>query len=730
MEPAERKDSLLDRDRTADGQGPTVALLGQGAVRTQIRDGLAHHHPGRRLGQRYCGRLGHERHSARRPRVGFEDVQHVTGQGELDVQQPSHADTVGDRQRGGADAFNLGPSQGDRRQRAGGIAGVDTGLLDVFHDPAQEQVGPVVQGVDVDLDGVVQEAVDEDGVFRVDLGGPVQEPGEHLVVIHDLHPTATQHVTGSHEHRVSDLVGDRAGLVERERRAVFGGGQTGLAQHPAERAPVLGQVDALRRCADDRKTQVLEGLRQSQRGLAPQLHDDSDDLAGGGLGLVDLEDVLEGERLEVQPVGGVVVGGHRLGVAVDHDGLVPLVAQGQGSVHARVVELDALADAVGTAAEDHHLGQPPGLDLGLLVVRGVVIGRAGGELRCAGVHRLVDRPDSQRLTHASDHGLVQIQDPTELSVGEPVALGQSHQVRAQHRRGADLLGDLVQDGDLIEEPRVDAGGQMRLLDAGAGPHCLLDQPQSAISWRGRNREQWLWVRGSGTGPVELGILVFQRPKRLLQRLCEVAADGHGFADALHGGGQPVVSVGELLECEPGNLDHDVVQGRFERGRRLGSDVVGDLVQAVPDRKPSSDLGDREPGGLRCQGTGTGHPWIHLDHDDATVGGVDGELDVASTCVHTDGADDVDADVTQPLVFPIGQCERRSHGDRVAGVHPHGVQILDRTDHHDVVVVVPHQFELVLLPSQDRLLQQHLGGGTRGQPGAGDQAQLVGVVRES
>ena len=37
--------------------------------------------------------------------------------------------------------------------------------------------------------------------------------------------------------------------------------------------------------------------------------------------MVHLEDVLERQRLEVQPVGGVVVGGHRLGVAVDHHGL-------------------------------------------------------------------------------------------------------------------------------------------------------------------------------------------------------------------------------------------------------------------------------------------------------------------------------------------------------------------------------------------------------------------------
>jgi hypothetical protein len=78
--------------------------------------------------------------------------------------------------------------------------------------------------------------------------------------------------------------------------------------------------------------------------------------AGLLLGVHDLEHVLQRERLEVQPVGGVVVGGHGLGVAVDHHGLVAGGRQRQAGVHAGVVELDALADAVGTAARIRTAG--------------------------------------------------------------------------------------------------------------------------------------------------------------------------------------------------------------------------------------------------------------------------------------------------------------------------------------------------------------------------------------
>ena len=70
------------------------------------------------------------------------------------------------------------------------------------------------------------------------------------------------------------------------------------------------------------------------------------------LALDDREDVLEGQRLEVEPVDGVVVGGDRLRVAVDHHRLEPVVAQRERGVHAAVVELDPLPDAVRAAAED------------------------------------------------------------------------------------------------------------------------------------------------------------------------------------------------------------------------------------------------------------------------------------------------------------------------------------------------------------------------------------------
>ena len=79
-----------------------------------------------------------------------------------------------------------------------------------------------------------------------------------------------------------------------------------------------------------------------QRRLAAEL----DDHALGPLDLDDAEHVLERQRLEVEAVGGVVVGRDRLRVAVDHHRVAARLADGHRGVHAAVVELDALADAV------------------------------------------------------------------------------------------------------------------------------------------------------------------------------------------------------------------------------------------------------------------------------------------------------------------------------------------------------------------------------------------------
>ena len=267
------------------------------------------------------------------------------------------------------------------------------GLLDVLHDAADQHFLAVADRVDVDLDRVVQEAVEQHRRIVADLHRLAHVALEVALLVHDLHRAPAQHVRRPHDERIADLVGRGDRRLLGARGAVGRLQELQPVQQLLEALAVLGHVDHVGRRADDRHAVALEVARELERRLAAVLHDHAPRL----LDVHDLEHVLERERLEVQPVRGVVVGRHGLRIAVDHDGLEAVLAQRHRRVHAAIVELDALADAVRPAAQHHHLLAVGGLRLALLLVRRVHVRGARRELRGAGVDALVHRPDAERM---------------------------------------------------------------------------------------------------------------------------------------------------------------------------------------------------------------------------------------------------------------------------------------------------------------------------------------------
>jgi carbamoyl-phosphate synthase large subunit len=88
---------------------------------------------------------------------------------------------------------------------------------------------------------------------------------------------------------------------------------------------ILGQIDRVRRRSQDRDPLGFQRAGQLQRSLAAELHDHAVERSGLLLDAEDFHDMFEGQRFEIEAVGGVVIGRDRLGVAVDHDGLVARV---------------------------------------------------------------------------------------------------------------------------------------------------------------------------------------------------------------------------------------------------------------------------------------------------------------------------------------------------------------------------------------------------------------------
>ena len=108
-----------------------------------------------------------------------------------------------------------------------------------------------------------------------------------------------------------------AGLFHAGGGAVGGAGNLQVVEQLAEELAIFGEIDVFGIGADDRHAEALQRQREIERRLPAELHDD----AIGLFGVDDVEHVFQRERLEVEAVAGVVVGGDGLRIAVDHDRL-------------------------------------------------------------------------------------------------------------------------------------------------------------------------------------------------------------------------------------------------------------------------------------------------------------------------------------------------------------------------------------------------------------------------
>ena len=477
-------------------------------------------------------------------------------------------------------------------------------------------------------------------------------------------------------------------------------------QHLLEALAVLGHVYHVRRGADDRNAILFQVARELEWRLPTVLDDHPERL----LDVHDLQHILEREGLEVQAVGGIVVGRDGFWIAVDHDRFVPVFAQRKRGVHAAVVELDALPDPIRTAAEDHHLLSVGRLRFALVLVGRVHIGSPGREFRGAGVDALVHRPDPERVTaraHVGFRGLGQVR---QSPVGEAHALERAQTSGRQVLELALLDFELGVDDflDLCQKPAIDSGVRVDFFERHADRERVGDVPESLGARVRQLVGDGVRVDGLEIEPVDAGL---EPAQCLLQRFLEGAADGHHFADRLHLRGQPVVGLLEFFEGEARHFGDHVVDRRLERGGCLAAgDVVLQFVERVADRELGRDLRDRETGRLGRQRGGARHARIHLDHDHPPVVGIDRELDVGAAGIDADLAQDRDRRVAHDLIFLVGERLRRRDGDRVAGMHAHRIQVLDRADDDAVVLFIAHHFHLELFPAEERFLDQKLARG--------------------
>ena len=621
---------------------------------------------------------------------------------------------------------------------------MNTGLLDMLQNAADVDLFAIAQGVDIGLDRTLQEAIEVHRVVGANARGLGHVIAQMLGIVGDHHAAAAQHVARTHQQWVADVRGHGLGLLKRgglARRRVH---DTQLVEQSGEALAVLGKIDGVGLGTHDVHAALLEHACQLKRGLAAERHYD----AVGTLNVDNVHDVLVGERLKVQAVGRVVVGRNGLGIAVDHDGLKAAGGQRIARMHAAVVELNTLADTVGTGTQNHRLGLAcrRGLVGGnaLLGDRAravdvliglVVVFRGTRELGGAGVDCLHAGDHAQTLTVSANKALVRAGQRGNLGIARAILLEQAHRVGVNvfHAQAADALLDLHHIADAIEVPRIDTadGVDARNIPATAQG---LDHKEDAVLSRGAHSlGEFLVAQLIGallaTGANAL-VPVFQRAHGLAKGLLKGATDRHDLAHGLHARGERGVGALELLEGKARHLDNAVVNRGLKAGRRCLGNVVDDLVERVAHSQARGGLSDGETRGLGGQRGRTAHARVHLDDDQATGLGVHGKLHVGAAGLDADLLQDGERGDTHALILKVGEGLRRRHGDGVAGMHAHGVEVLDGAHDDAVAGVVTHDLHLVLFPTLDGLLDQHLVGRREFKALAHDGDELLVGVRDA
>src|SRR5919107_4753789 len=485
-----------------------------------------------------------------------------------------------------------------------------TGLLDVLHDAADVDLLPIRDRVHVDLGVVLHKLVDEGWVsWPRSRAGPEVEV-EVIVIVDDLHPAPAEDVRWPHDDRIPELARHLPRLLGRRCGPEPGVRDAELSQEPSEPGAVFRKVYGVGRGAEDSHSCLFQLVRQLQGTLAAELQDD----AFGFLAPYYLQNMLRGQRLEVKARGGVVVGRDGLRVGVDHDRVVAALHECVTGVDAGVVELDALADAVGAAAEDDDGGVLLAPDLVLLFVGGVVVGRARRELTGAGIDGLVGRRDSESPSDAPNNLHRRPRSSCDGLVGEAEPLELAQLLHAErHGDGALRSHD---PGYGSDKERVYGGAFVDVGYVHPGAQGIEDGEDAV---RARLVEAAMNILG----------FHLQRSHGFHQALRKRPTYRHDLANRVHPGSEPGQSSRELLEREAGYLGHHVVKRRLERGRRRTRNVVRNLIEGIPYRKLGRYLRYRKPRSLASQRARAAHLWVHLDHIVPVTLGVDRKLDVGS-----------------------------------------------------------------------------------------------------
>ena len=269
---------------------------------------------------------------------------------------------------------------------------------------------------------------------------------------------------------------------------------------------------------------------------------------------------------------------------------------------AAVVELDTLADAVGTAAQDHDLGLV-GAD-GVLVLADIGRIVVGAVLGSADMDAFPVLGAAEGLAGVADVVLLHIQNLCQIVIGEAVLLGPDQSFVGRNAALEFLHQSLFlfhQFLHLLNEIVFDLGDIEDLINGHTLAEGLI---HDKVTLR-RDVDQKIseLIEGHLVIAVDVAQTIaafFQGPDGFLEGFLVGLADAHDFADRAHLRAQLVLDAFEFFKCPAGEFDDDEIAGGdiFVQCPEAG---IREVRQCQAGRQLGRDQSDREAGRLGSQG---------------------------------------------------------------------------------------------------------------------------------
>mmetsp|Transcript_15837 Transcript_15837/g.25079 ORF Transcript_15837/g.25079 Transcript_15837/m.25079 type:complete len:203 (-) Transcript_15837:2979-3587(-) len=201
---------------------------------------------------------------------------------------------------------------------------MDPGVLDVLRDGIVYQLAVHSHCIHLNLLCVSNELGDHHRMLRTEACGFFDVLLKALLFICDVHCGSGKHVAWADKNREADGFSELHGRFQG--RHLLPGGLVGsyLIEKLGKPQTIFAIVDRVGARSEDFGSRCT----QRERKVVGHLSTNTDDDSGSGFVLINIQDSLKCKLFKIEAVTFVIVGRHRLGVVVYHDGFFPEGPQG------------------------------------------------------------------------------------------------------------------------------------------------------------------------------------------------------------------------------------------------------------------------------------------------------------------------------------------------------------------------------------------------------------------